>query len=174
MDKKIKPLIVLLAGPPATGKTTLAKMLSRHYKCKRISEDELAKKLYPDKYTQIEEDPDKMKEIFYQLFAMVKDIYSTGNSVIVELINADKDFVEKIRKSFSENLFIRILWPPVETTILRDKERKGWTSGESAIRKYYQKYQSLEAIIGKENYIDNSQQTPEQTLKNIVKTLGLE
>jgi hypothetical protein len=56
----------------------------------------------------------------------------------------------------------------VETTIKRDKGRKGWTSGENAIKRFYRGYEALKPIIGEGNYIDNGGQTPKETFERLL------
>ena len=166
-----KSFVFVIAGPPGTGKTTLSKKLIGHYNCGHISEDELTKELFPDIYINIEDSPDKLKIVVDQLLNRTEQIFNSGKSVVVDRINLEKEFVEKAKEVFHTHLIIKILWPPMVATIERDLKRECWTSGEDTIRLFYKKYEELKSIIGVENYLDNSQQTPEETLGNLIDTI---
>lgn len=171
MKVLIKPLVIVIAGPAGTGKTTLSKMLCKHYNCDYISEDELTKEIFPDTCINIDNYPDKLKIVSSQLLKRIKEIFDSGKYVVVDRINLEKEFIEEIKKAFYKHLIIKILWPPVETTIERDIKRECWTSGENTIRLFYKKYEELRSTIGEDNYLDNSHQIPDETLEKLVATI---
>lgn len=76
-----------------------------------------------------------------------------------------------MKKTFHQHLIIKVLWSPMEIIIERDKKRECWTSGEIAIKRFYEKYEELKPIIGEKNYIDNSHQTPEETLEIFIASI---
>jgi len=168
MRKFDRLFVIIIAGPTGVGKTTLSKMLSRYYDCGYLSEDEIAKEIFPDEYKNIEDYPDKVKIIARELFQRAKEIFNSGKCVVMDRINFEKEFIEEIRKTFDSDLILKVLWPPLETTIERDRIREGWTSGENAIKLFYKKYEELKPDIGEENYIDTSNQTPEETLERFI------
>ncbi len=160
--------VIIIAGPTGVGKTTLSKMLSRYYGCVYISEDEIAKEVFPDEYKDIEDYPDKVEIIARELFKRAKEIFSSGKCIVIDRINLEKEFIEEIKKTLHNNLILKVLLPPIETTIERDRKRGGWASGENAIKLFYKKYKELKPVIGEENYIDNSYQTPEETFERLI------
>jgi len=166
------PFVIVIAGPAAVGKTTIAKMLVVHFKCTHISEDEIAKELFPDLYIEIEKYPNKQKLVESELLNRAKEIFDKGESVVVDRINLDEKFIKELKTMFQKNLILKIIFPPIETTIERDNKRDCWTSGEAAIREFYYQYEKLKPIIGEENFIDNSHQTPEETLAVFIKILN--
>ncbi len=168
-----KHFVIIIAGPTGVGKTTLSKMLSKHYDYHYLSEDETAKELYTDTYKNIEDYPDKMKLVADQLLKRAKEMFNEGKCVVIDRINLEKEFIKEMQKRFHEHLMIKVLWPPIETTIERDKKREGWTSGENAIRTFYKNYKELRPIIGVENYLDNCHQTPDETLEELVAAIEL-
>ena len=167
----INPLVIVIAGPTGVGKTTLSKILNEHLNCAHISEDEIAKEIFPDEYKNIENYPDKVKIAESQLLKRAKEIFDSGKCVGIDLINLEKEFIEEMNKAFHKHLMLRILWPSMETTIERDKKREGWTSGEIVIKRFYKKYEELKPIIGEKNYIDNSHQTPEETFERFISSI---
>ena len=139
----INPFVIVIAGPTGVGKTTLSKILSKHFNCSNISEDEIAKEIFPNDAYTIDDYPDKLKIIENQLLKRVKEIFDSGKCVVIDRINLGKEFIEEMEKTFQNHLILRILWPPMETAIERDKRREGWISGENTIRRFYKKYEEL-------------------------------
>jgi cytidylate kinase len=164
--------VIVIAGPTGVGKTTLSKMLSKYYNCAYISEDEITKEIFPDVYKNIEDYPDMVKIAESQLLKRTKEIFDSGECIVIDRINLGKEFIEEIKKAFHKHLILKVLWPPMETTIERDKRREGWTSGEISIKQFYKEYEGLKPIIGERNYIDNSHQTPEETLERFIADLA--
>jgi len=162
------PFVIVIAGPTGVGKTTLSKILSKYFNCTYISEDEITKEVFPDVYKDIEDYPDKLKIAENQLLKRAKEIFDSGRYVVIDRINLDRAYIEEMKKTFHKHLILWVLWPPMETTIERDKRREGWTSGEDTIRRFYKKYEELKPIIGEKNYIDNRHQTPEETLERFI------
>lgn len=170
-QKHKNSFVIVIAGPTGVGKTTLSKMLSKHFNCAYISEDEITKEVFPDAYKDIENYPDKLKIAENQLLKGAKEIFDSGKCVVIDRINLEKEFIEKIKKIFHKHLILKVLWPPMETTIERDKRREGWTSGKIVVKRFYKKYEELKPIIGEENYIDNNHQTPEETLERLIASI---
>jgi adenylate kinase family enzyme len=165
------PFVIVIAGPTGVGKTTLSKMLSKHFNCPYISEDEIAKEVFPDEYIDIEDYPDKLKMVENQLLKRAKEIFDSGRYVVMDRINLERGSIVELKKTFRRHLIFRVLWPLMETASERDKRREGWTSGEDTIRRFYKKYEELKPIIGEKNYIDNSHQTPEETLERFIASI---
>ena len=93
----INPLVIVIAGPTGVGKTTLSKMLNEHFDCAHISEDEIAKEIFPDEYKNIEDCPDKVKIAESQLLKRAKEIFDSGKCVGIDLINLEKEFISGFR-----------------------------------------------------------------------------
>ena len=167
----MSPFVIVIAGPTGVGKTILSKMLSKHFNCIYISEDEIAKEVFPDVYKDIEDYPDKLKIAESQLLKKSKEIFYNGECVVIDLINLGKEFIEEIKETFNGHLMIRVLWSPIEIAIERDNKREGWTSGEDTIRRFYKKYEELKPIIGEKTYIDNSRQTPDETFEKFIASI---
>ncbi len=160
--------VIVIAGPPGVGKTTISKMLSGFCNCAYLSEDEVAKEVFPERYVNIEDYPDMLKIAESALLQKAKEFFDSGESVVIDLINLGNEFIEETKKAFQKHLMIKVLWSPVETIIERDKKRESWTSGESVIKRFCKKYEELKPIIHEKHYIDNSCQTPTETLEEFI------
>ncbi len=66
---------------------------------------------------------------------------------------------------------IKVLFPPQDVIIERDKERKCWTTGKENIIRIYNKLEAIRSEIGVDNYIDTSNKTPEETIEKIMKEI---
>ena len=146
-------------------------MLSKRFNWAYISEDETAKEVFPHAYKDIEDYPDRLKIAENQLLKRAKEIFDSGRYVVIDRINLERGFIEEMKKTFHSHLILWVLWPPMETTIERDKRRDGWTSGEDTVKRFYKKYEELRPIIGEKNYIDNGQQTPQETLERLIASI---
>ena len=151
--------VLIIAGPTGVGKTTIAQIICQHNKCSYLSEDELSKKLFPGVY---KDTPEQLKQTNKELLKGLKQL-NDGNCLVADLVNFDEDFIKNLKNLFGKRLIIKVIFPPINTIIERDKKRPCWTSGEENIKRYYKQYQKLKEIIGKNNYIDNSSQNPEET-----------
>ncbi len=160
--------VIVIAGPPGVGKTTISKMLSGYCHCAYLSEDEVAKEVFPETYIRIDDYPDQLKIAESALMQKAKKFFDNGESVVIDRINLEKEFIEETKKAFHTHLMIKVLWSPVETIIERDKKRERWTSGESVIKRFCKKYEELKPIINEKHYIDNSHQTPAETLAEFI------
>ena len=161
--------VLVIAGPPGVGKTTIAQIICQHNKCSYLSGDELSKKLFPGVY---KDTPEQLKQTNKELLKRLEDL-NDGNCLVADLVYLDEDFIKKLKNLFGKRLIIKVIFPPTKTTIERDKKRQGWTSGEEDIKRYHKQYQKLKEIIGENNYIDNSSQNPEETYEKYFSNLML-
>jgi len=101
------PIVIVIAGPTGSGKTTLSKMLSEHYRCAYISEDEAAKEIFPDTYINIEDYPDKARTVERALWKKANAIFGDRESVVIDCINLREEFIKEINRIFEKHFNIK-------------------------------------------------------------------
>ena len=99
--------VIVIAGPTGVGKTTLSKILSKHFNWTYLSEDAIAKEIFLDVYKNIEDFPDKVKIVGSQLLKRTKEIFNNGECVVIDWINLEKEFIEEIIKAFHKHLILK-------------------------------------------------------------------
>ena len=166
MLSKQKIKVIIVAGPCGVGKTTIADLLSKAPNIKLITGDQLKQSLFPE-IVDITEHPEKLKIIKALIFKQSKKYFYAGKSVVIDYVVLGKNYIQQYQNEFKENLLFKVIFPPKHIIYQRDRERKCWTSGKKCIDELYDKYIDLIDLIGKENYINNENQTPEETIKTI-------
>jgi shikimate kinase len=111
--------VLIIAGPPGVGKTTIAQIICQHNKCPYLSGDELSKKLFPGVY---KDTPEQLKQTNKELLKRLKDL-NDGNCLVADLVYLDEDFIKKLKNLFGKRLIIKVIFPPIKTTIERDKKK---------------------------------------------------
>jgi predicted kinase len=79
------PLVVIISGPPCSGKSTLANKLSRRFSLPLVMKDEIKETLFDELGIEDREWSKKLGKVSYKvLFALLRQIVSSGASCIVE------------------------------------------------------------------------------------------
>ena len=79
-----------------------------------------------------------------------------------------EEYISEYKNAFKENLIFKVILPKRMVIYERDQNRKCWTSGRKIINELHHKYSNLVDLIGQENYIDNENETPEETAQRII------
>lgn len=90
-----KPIMIMLVGLPASGKSTYAKQLAQQYNAEIFSSDALREELYSDVNNQ-----EHNGELFVELHRRIKNCLKSGKSAIYDATNISS----KRRKSFVQEL----------------------------------------------------------------------
>lgn len=166
--KEIKPIMLIVSGPCGSGKTTITNLITQSGKYVHISGDDIKNELFPE-IEEINYYPEALEKVYIEIYKRTKKYFELGKNVVIDYIILSQKRIEEYRKAFSKNLVIKVLFPRKETIIKRDQTRECWTAGEKCVSDLYDRFNRLQDYIGKENYIDNSEETPEETyLKHFV------
>ena len=166
---------VILTGTCGSGKTTIAKLLADEAGWKRISEDEIWKK-YFGKHRGIfgsDEHRIKRQKVHDIVF---KEILLFGEEDKNKIIVIDATVHESPPEAFYEyraffekhsiKWHLCVLHPRLEIAIKRDSERIDWVAGSERVERLRKKFNGM--VFPKESFIDNSDDTPVQTMKRII------
>jgi predicted kinase len=132
------PILEMLKGLPASGKTTYAREVALSHDWKRVSKDDLRAMLDNGKWSKNNE-----KFVLAVRESLIGMALQRGLHVVVDDTNFAPSHEEKLRqlaKLFKAEFRIRdFSHVPVETCIERDQKRQNYV-GEKVIRAMYNKY----------------------------------
>jgi adenylate kinase family enzyme len=155
-------MILLITGPCAVGKTTISKLISQQYGFTYIGGDDIKNELYPT-ITKVDKYPEKLEQVYLQLFNTVKENLNLNNNIVVDYILINQ--IIKYQTTFNNHLTIRILLPTLSTILTRDSQRSCWTAGVDTIKYLYPKFISLKEILPADCFINTSNETPTETIE---------
>lgn len=162
--------LIILTGPCGVGKTTITNLLAQKCKVEVIRGDRLKNSMFPH-ISILPKHPNKLQLLKEELFTLSKEHFYQGKSVLIDYVILGDLYIRKYQEEFGKNLYIKVLFPELEIAIERDNQRKCWTSGREVIEELYKKYEELKELIGGENYLNTSDQSPENTTQLLVKEI---
>ncbi|OQP40062.1 hypothetical protein A4H97_17770 [Niastella yeongjuensis] len=116
-----KPLLVVVTGSPASGKSTLAHILARKINCPLVSRDELKEGLINTlgvSHSQLNKPIDlQVYEIFFETIAL---LLSKGISLVIEAAFQDKLWRPKLT-NLLQQATIRIIVCKTDTALIRER-----------------------------------------------------
>lgn len=157
-----KPVVLIVTGPCGSGKTTITDLIVQNQNFTRICGDDIKDELFPG-VVKIDEFPKDLEKVYQEIFCRAKKHFSNGENVVIDYVILGKHRIDDYQRTFSKNLIIRVLLSSKEVIIKRDLLRECWTSGEKCVNTLYDSFNKLKDYIGIDNYIDSSEDTPEET-----------
>ncbi|PIY96104.1 MAG: hypothetical protein COY66_05110 [Candidatus Kerfeldbacteria bacterium CG_4_10_14_0_8_um_filter_42_10] len=163
-DKKV----LILTGPGSSGKTAIADLLVKRCDFVKIDGDNLDTEFFPRGGQWFPENFEKLKRAHQKIFKEVRKTFNNGeNNVVLDYIIFGNylEFFQMFKKEFGDKLEIKVLFPTKEEMIKRDKERECWTTGIDRISAVSAELEAIKDVIGRDNFIDTTGQTLNDTFE---------
>lgn len=165
------PKVIILTGPCGVGKTTISRLCLNRLDAAYISGDEIAKRLFPE-ISYITKHPEKLKIVKNEIFALSSRFFhDQEKTTLIDYVILGDEYISKFKETFKSDLIIKVFLPEREVIYQRDLERDCWESGRAMIDLLYDKYVALRDTIGTDNYIDNGNETVEETVNNLMQEI---
>ena len=165
---------LILTGTLASGKTTISKLLAAEAGWERISEDEIWKQCFGKDRGAFGSDEHRRKrqQVHIKVFHKIIEVHQKNRSIVIDATvheSPPEAYIEY--KEFFEEHKIRwnlvVLHSKLEIAIKRDTHRTDWVAGAERVKKLRAKFNGM--VFPKECFVDNSDDTPDQTMKRIIK-----
>ncbi|MGE3622276.1 MAG: AAA family ATPase [Bdellovibrionales bacterium] len=173
-----EPTVLLLTGPTAAGKSTIAELLVRRYGFSVIHGDRIWRRLFgrePGAYTLAF----KRDRLHQAIIRKIKRLLKAKNKVVIDYLPSPA-LIALLKKLFGPAFRVVVLRPEMEIAFHRVHMRPGPAlvgrarlAQRRAMTKQYELLKALQPKIGLRNYIDNSGLSPSQTLKTVKQRLSL-
>lgn len=169
----MKNKVLILTGPGGSGKSTIAKLLVEKCGYIMIDGDQLDTPFFNMGKQWLPENIENLRKAHSKILLETKKIFDQGKNAVVDyIIFGDYlNFLSKFKKEFGDNLKIKVLFPSEEENINRDKIRECHTTGQERIKTVRKEFNAIKNEIGEENFIDTSNQTPEEAFERYFKEI---
>jgi tRNA uridine 5-carbamoylmethylation protein Kti12 len=164
---------LVLTGTCGSGKTTISKLLASEASWKRISEDDIWKKCFGKNRGTFgsDEHRNKRRQVHQIVFTEILSGSNENPFIVIDAtVHESPPEAYYEYKEFFENHNIKwqlcVLHPRLEIAIKRDSERPEWVAGPERVKKLRAKFNR--AVFPQECFVDNSDDTPQQTMKRII------
>tara|TARA_Y100000310_G_C20616440_1_gene780896 strand:+ start:875 stop:1408 length:534 start_codon:yes stop_codon:yes gene_type:complete len=163
--------VLILTGPGGSGKSTIAELLVKKCNFVLLDGDHTDTEFFPKGGQWMPGNSEKLCLAHNKILKMTKNLFNKGENIVIDYIIFGHylEFFEKFSKEFGKNLVIRVLFPSQKELITRDKDRECWTTGIERIKAVRKEFQAIRSKIGKDKFIDTSNQTPEETFNKYFK-----
>jgi len=130
MKEKTHPLLIIVSGPPGSGKTTLARRIAQEWRLPLIAKDDIKESLFDSLGWQDREWSKKLGRATYELICyFVETQLAAGRSLIVES-NFHETATLQFRKLQAQYNFVPIqVLCYAEPRVLIERFQARWVSG---------------------------------------------
>jgi len=167
------PKVIILTGPCGVGKTTIANLLIEELSIELVSGDDIKSTLFPD-IDYINKHSTELALVKEKIFELSELHFSNNKSVLIDYVVLGKEYIERFKHRFKDHLVIKVLLPKKKIIYDRDQQRESWVSGRRIIDELYSKYESLKDVIGESHYVDNGEESPIETTKELLALLDVQ
>lgn len=161
------PKVLILTGPGGSGKSTIAQLIAKKYGYAYLDGDHEDTKFFPKGGQRLPKNDHLLEKSHHKILNKAKRLTKEGKSVVADYIifGRYQDFIRMFQQEFGNDLEIKVLMPSEEEIVKRDSERKIWTAGPHQIAGTIKELNELKDLIGEENYLNTTGQTPAETIE---------
>jgi hypothetical protein len=143
-------------------------LLAKGFGWIRIAEDDIWKSHIGKNRGPFRSEEHRLKRlrVHSEVFAAIVAAYRANQQVVIDATvhETPPDSYQEYKSFFEAHSIpwrICVLHPPLEVAIARDSQRSGWIAGQERVVLLRGKFTA--EVFGHESFIDNSDETPEQT-----------
>lgn len=155
--------VIVITGPCGAGKTTISTLVAEKFSIPCLRGDDIKEELFPG-LVNITKYPKELKAVKAKLLRRAEEVFRNNSSVVVDYIVIGR-YIQEFQKLFGNHLIFKVLFPVMEILVHRDENRDCWTAGEDHLHDLCSKFKRDEALIGNNNFIDNSHESAIETLE---------
>lgn len=167
------PKVLLLTGAGGAGKSTVAEIIAKREGYVYLDGDNEDTEFFPDGNQWLPKNTKKLQMAHNKILQKTVELVEQGKSVAIDYIIFGRyaEFVHSFQEKFGDGFSVIVLSPSQEELIKRDIERECWTTGADRIAVVSAELEAIKDVIGIENFLDTTGQSPEETMEALASHL---